>query len=145
MNRACAIAGVILLAASSPAGAERVFRCTTAGGSVTFQEQPCGAASDERVWEVPDYPPANTAERERLLQRESALDARLVKRAEIEAAERIAREERRTRELEAERTRNAEPAYVGPVYGYGWGGGYVHPHRPHPQPLRNGPLTIRPY
>ena len=142
MNTTCAIAGVLVLAASLGADAARVFRCTSAGGSVTFQEQPCNAAAEERVQDIPEYPPANAAERDRLLQREAALDARLLKRAQIDSNERIAREARRSLELEAERARAAEPIYVGPVYG----AGYLPAYRPRPQQhLRNGPLLIRGY
>jgi hypothetical protein len=142
MKAAFAIIGVLASAVPLAADAGRLFRCTSAGGAVTFQEQPCGAAADERIQDMPEYPPANLAERDRLLQREAALDARLLKRAEIDSNERIAREARRSLELEAERARAAEPIYVGPVYGVG----YLPAHRPRPQQhLRNGPLLIRGY
>ena len=144
MKAALAIIGVLVSAVPLCCDAARLFRCTSAGGAVTFQEQPCGAASDERVQDLPEYPPANLAERDRLLQREAALDARLLKRAEIDSNERIARDARRSRELEleAERARSAEPMYVGPVYGVG----YMPAYRPRPQQhLRNGPLLIRGY
>ena len=52
------------------------------------------------------FPDANALERERLFQREAALDARLLKRAEIDAAERIAREDRLAREREAQAERD---------------------------------------
>ena len=105
-----------------------VFRCTS-GGTVSYQEAPCPPASAERSMSLPEFPPVNTAERERILQREAALDARLLKRAELEAAERIAREARRARELELEAERErakpaAEPAWVVPVF--------VRPYRPRP-------------
>ena len=46
------------------------------------------------------FPDVNRVERERLLAREAALDARLLKRAEVDAAERIARDDRIARERE---------------------------------------------
>lgn len=93
---------------AAPAAGTQIYRCASAGG-VSFQETPCGAASAQSTWDLPAFPPANSAERERLLQREAALDARMLRRAELEAAERIAREARRARELElqAERERAA--------------------------------------
>jgi hypothetical protein len=112
----------IALAAAFGAEAQNIYRCASAGG-VVYQELPCAAGASERSWKS-DFPPANTAERDRLLQREAALDARMLKRAEMEAAERVAKEARwaREAELEAERerARAAEgliyyPAY--PVYG----------------------------
>ena len=97
----------------------QIYRCAAAG-KVTFQEIPCAGAADERAWAVPAFPPVNVVERERLLQREAALDARLVRRAEIDAQERIAREQRRAREAEVEaereRARAAEQAVFYPAY-----------------------------
>jgi hypothetical protein len=110
-----------------------IFRCTDAG-TVSYQEQPCSGAGIERAVILPEFPPANVAERERLLRREAALDARLLKRAELEAAERIAREARRARELELEaereRAKPVEP-YVIPVF--------VRPYRPRPPRLLRFP------
>ena len=107
-----------MLAGLAPAvSAGPIYRCASAGG-IAYQELPCPAASAERAWHAPEFPPVNLRERDRLLQREAALDARLLRRAEIEAAERIAREERRERELELaaerERARQAQPVYVVP-------------------------------
>ena len=67
------------------------------------------ASAQVRAMDIPlVFPEVNRAERERLLQREAALDARLLKRAEIEAAERVAREDRAARELSLERERARE-------------------------------------
>ena len=114
-----------------------IYRCASARG-VSYQEQPCPAATEERAWSVADFPPVNREERARLLQREAALDARMLKRAEIEAAERIAREQRRAQELELaaerERARAAEPVYVVPVV--------VRPYRPL-RPPRHSALDRR--
>jgi len=95
------------------------YRCANAG-SVSFQQTPCAAASEERAFELPSYPPVNMLERDRLLAREAALDARLLRRAEIDAQERIARDARRAREAEAdaerERARTTEAGYFYPAY-----------------------------
>jgi len=137
MVRAVMLAG-FALALSFDAHAAQIFRCLDAG-RVTFQEIPCAAQAVERAWEIPSFPPVNTAERERLLQREAALEARLLKRAEIEAAERIARENRQARELELaaererERARAAEPVYVVPVF--------LRPYRPARPPRHSGLKT----
>jgi hypothetical protein len=90
-------AAIALLAIAFPAQAE-IFRCTAMGG-VTYQELPCagsGGATDIPV----AYPEINRLERDRLLQREAALEARMLKRAEIDSAERIARDDRIARERE---------------------------------------------
>jgi hypothetical protein len=107
------------MALSGPA-----YRCNSAGGGVAFQDQPCEDARAERPFDMPAFPPQNTLERDRLLQREAALDARMLKRAEIDASERIAREARwaREAELEAERERARAAASqyypIYPVYGH---------------------------
>jgi hypothetical protein len=88
---------IALFALAFPAQAE-IFRCTAAGG-VTYQAIPCagtGGATDIPV----AYPEINRLERDRLLQREAALEARMLKRAELDSAERIARDDRIARERE---------------------------------------------
>ena len=116
--RRLVLAALLAAAFAADGFAASIYRCASAG-AVTYQEQPCPAATEERTWSLADFPPVNREERTRLLQREAALDARLLKRAEIEAAERIAREQRRAQELELaaerERARATEPVYVVPV------------------------------
>ena len=128
----------VLAAAAVQAGAASVYRCTTALG-IVYQEVPCESGAAERSWNA-DYPPANIAERDRIMQREAALDARMLKRAEIEAAERMAKEARwaREAELEAERQRAkaAEAQYFYPAYPV-YGGFRPRPHfRPGNSALR---------
>ena len=107
----------LLLALPLSLHAAQIYRCSGAGG-VAYQETPCEAATAQQAWAVPEFPAVNTAERERILQREAALEARLLKRAEIDAAERIARDERKARELElqAERERAAAASSEQPLY-----------------------------
>ena len=117
---------VLFVSIASGAQAQ-VYRCTGAKGAVTYQEIPCGAAEQARTMDIPaTFPEANATERNRLLQREAALDARLLERARIESAERIAQSELATREKEAKAMREAaelaaqQPVYpafvIGPAY-----------------------------
>ena len=116
----------ILALASVQAGAQ-IYRCKDAAGAVTYQEVACAGTEQGGTTKIPSvFPEVNTSERNRLLQREAALDARLLERARIESAERIAQSELATREKEAKAMREAAelaaqqpvyPAYVtGPVY-----------------------------
>jgi hypothetical protein len=112
-------AAIAFLAIALPAHAE-IFRCT-ADGAITYQEIPCPASATGGATLIPDaYPEINRIERDRLFQREAALDARLLKRAEIDAAERIARDDRIAREQEAQALREAiaqrEAASGAPVF-----------------------------
>jgi hypothetical protein len=98
---------LVLVSVASLAQAQ-IYRCTGAKGAITYQEIPCGAAEQGRTMDIPSvFPEANAAERNRLLQREAALDARLLERARIESAERIAQSELATREREAKAMREA--------------------------------------
>jgi hypothetical protein len=120
--------------------AASIYRCATPKG-IAYQELPCEAGAAEKSMPAPDFPPVNDTERNRLLDREAALDARMVKRAEIDASERIAREARwaREAELEAERERSKAAASQYPIYPI-----YGRPVRTrppgysslHPQPIR---------
>jgi len=123
-NRALLAAAMLGLAANAVA-ANEIYRCRASGGSVTYQQEPCPVASEAEAVNIPTSYPDHTAERERLMQREAAMDARLLKRLEIEAAERIARDMRiaRERELQAEQERaaaNAAAAPTYPAYIVGW-------------------------
>ena len=104
-----------------------IYRCKGPGSAVSYQELPCAGAEQGGTVNIPAvFPEANSVERNRLLQREAALDARLLERARIESAERIAQSELATREKEAKAMREAAelaaqqpvyPAYiVGPAY-----------------------------
>lgn len=121
-NRAL-FATVLLGLAANAAAASEIYRCKSPSGAVTYQQQPCPAESDGGAVNIPLSYPDHTAERDRLMQREAAMDARLLKRLEIESAERIARDTRiaRENELQAAQERAqaaAAPAY--PAYIVGW-------------------------
>ena len=116
MNLSTQLFAVLALAGTS-ATASEIHRCTSSRGEVTYQQVPCASGTESRAMELV-FPEVNREARDRLLQREAALDARLLKRAEIDAAERIAREERLGREriaqaiVEAERIRAQAEAPV---------------------------------
>ena len=121
------ISFLLVLSSLACVAQAQIYRCTSATGAVAYQELPCGAAEQGGTVNIPAaFPEANVSERNRLLQREAALDARLLERARIESAERIAQSELATREKEAKAMREAAelaaqqpvyPAYVaGPVY-----------------------------
>ena len=123
-NRAL-LAAVMLGLAANAAVASEIYRCRSPGGAITYQQQPCPLASEAEALSIPSSYPDHTAERDRLMQREAAMDARLMKRLEIESAERIARDTRiaRESELQAERDRAAAAAAAAagyPAYIAGW-------------------------
>lgn len=108
---------LVLLAASFVSGAALadVFRCTERGGRVTYQEIPCPTDNAERVIALPEqFPEVNREARERLFQREAALEARQLEREKMDTALRIAREERLAREAES-RAQQPVPD-VAPLY-----------------------------
>jgi hypothetical protein len=108
---------VLLILAATQCSAE-IFRCTARDGGVTYQQDPCGASSSGGAVNIATSYPDHTYERERLASREAALDARLLKRLEIEAAERIARDDRSARERQAQAARDlAEAQQAAPAYG----------------------------
>jgi hypothetical protein len=83
------LAGLALCAL--PATAE-IYRCTAKGGAVTYQQIPCPGSENGTVLDVPaSYPAADAQERERLFQREAALDRRLEAERERLSRESIAR------------------------------------------------------
>jgi hypothetical protein len=116
MPRAFVLSSAVLFAL--PAAAQ-IYRCEAPGGAVTYQQQACEAGESGGAVPIPTQYPDYREARARLAAREAALDARLLKRLEIESAERIARDERvaRERELAAERERAAAAGGAGtPVF-----------------------------
>jgi len=123
VSRAALAAAAVLLA--TPAGAA-IFRCTAADGSVSYQEMECGAAEKSRVMELPaQYPSADPAERQRLFDREAALDRRLEAQRERDSREAVARA---MQPPEQPIPASADEGY--PLY---WGGAPLF-QRPHPHP-----------
>jgi hypothetical protein len=133
----------LVVAIALPAQAE-IFRCTARGGAVTYQEFPCAEADKARTMDIPAvYPEVNNAERNRLLQREAALEARMLERERIESAERVARNELAVREREAQAAREAAAAAQG--YSAVYGGLWPVYRQPHVRHNSNYPIrTLQP-
>jgi hypothetical protein len=90
-----------------------IYRCFTSNLGVSYQETPCTPDNDAGALDLSNFPAVNAAERERIFQREAALDRRL----EAER-ERLSREEM-TRISARAQVAAAEAAYapaVEPVY-----------------------------
>ena len=90
---ACLVIALVIPAAA----AAEIVRCAAVDGRVTYQQIPCESGTEARVGIPTDYPAPNSAERDRLLAREAALDRRLEAerdRWQQDAALRAAREER---------------------------------------------------
>jgi len=138
-------ASLYLLLLASLAGAQEVYRCTSPGGSVTYQQSPCPKASEERKV---DATPANTdfdlSQREKLLKQGEEAGKRLEARAAAEEAERRRRAEIRARDEQREREAlEREAAREAPVYIYarppGLNPGPPYYPGPGPQPPRPQP------
>src|ERR1700752_3877729 len=100
-----------LLLATGALASPGISRCTAPGGGVTYQEIPCPNDSAQRAVDIPtEYPEVNREARERLFQREAALEARQLEREKMDTALRIAREDRLAREAEARQPAPAEAA-----------------------------------
>jgi hypothetical protein len=125
-----------LLAVAGAAQAQ-IFRCQAREG-VTYQEVPCPAEAIADTMNIAGGYPDYIAARDRLAAREAAMDARLLRRLEIESAERIARDNRAAMEAQAERDRIAQQAAQGaPLYIVPYAlRAPRHPRRPWPVSIR---------
>ena len=94
------------------AQAADIVRCVAASGAVTYQMTACPEAAREQVTNISnDYPPANTAERERLLANEREMYKRLEAQRDRDTALELARQVR-ARDAEAPAAAEGEPYYV---------------------------------
>jgi hypothetical protein len=99
---ACLVAALSL--AAGAVSADDIVRCKASDGRVTYQVAPCPDRSDEsRPRIATSYPAPNTAETQRIFQREAELDKRLEARRDRELVEQQMREARAEREAERER------------------------------------------
>ena len=127
-----------------------IYRCKASGGATSDQEIPCGTSESSHTMDIPaSFPEVNHAERDRLLAREAALEARRLKREEIESRERIARDDRLAREREAEALRDAmlaqQQGVATPLWPSYVVAGPVRPARilrTHPHPLPRNPQRL---
>jgi len=92
-----------------------ILRCTSARGAVTYQESPCPPSEAARVVHVPaSFPAIDPRERERLFEREAALDRRLEARRERESREAIARAAQEAAAPKAQPEPPAQVIWIGP-------------------------------
>jgi hypothetical protein len=119
MTTKTVLIGIVIAAAAGPALAGSIYRCTGPGGAVTYQEIACAGEDTGGPANIPtSFPEANMAERNRILQQEAMLDERLLRRAQIDSTERIARDDRAVREREAEARMAEAEAMQASGYGY---------------------------
>jgi len=129
MQRAVvATLAAFLSLALHPARAE-IFRCTSPAGAVTYQQDPCDAMERGKKIDVPaSYPTPDSAERERLLAREAALDRRLEAERDRWNREALAQAMQPAPAPAPEASDVPEVVWVGAPIGF-----HHHPfHRPHP-------------
>jgi AraC-like DNA-binding protein len=112
------IAAAIAVAATFDCSATTVHRCFTANLGVSYQEAPCEPGNDAGELDLSNFPEVNAAARDRLLQREAALDRRLEAERERLSREAMTRIAARAQfaAAEASAAPAAEPAY----YAAGW-------------------------
>jgi hypothetical protein len=131
---------LVLLACLSqalPAAAE-VYRCSAPGKAISYQQAPCDGSAIQDTLPIPSEFPDHTAARDRLAAREAAADARILERARIDSAERIARDNRLAAQAQAEAER-ARPAEA-----EGWYPVFMAPPAPRRMPHRVRPHAPRP-
>ena len=120
---------VLLLGAAGAAAAAPIYRSDSPQGT-SYQEFPCEARDLGGATSLPtSFPAWNKEERDRILAREAALDERLLRRAAIDSAERIARDDRIAREKEAEAQLAMAEAMSMSAYGVPVGWVRPQPHR----------------
>lgn len=128
-----------LLAATLPVTGAEVFRCVV-GSSVSYQEFPCADGMKEVKLDLPQsFPEVNTEGRNRLSQREAALDARLEAERERLSREEIARKQAAAQVASAQALASAptEPVYYA-AYPY-W-----RPYARNPaRPVNRNPMLLR--
>lgn len=112
-----AVAAFAFASAHDCAAAE-IFRCSTPNGSLSYQELACAPNNDVGKVDVPSiFPDIDVAARERLLQREAALDQRLEAERERLSREEMTRIWARAQVAAAQAA--AAPA-IEPGYATGW-------------------------
>jgi len=92
----------LLFAVAQAACAAPIYRCDSPKGT-SYQEFPCESSDVGGATTLPtSFPEYNKEERDRILTREAQLDERMLRRAAMDSAERIARDDRQAREREAD-------------------------------------------
>ncbi|APV49288.1 hypothetical protein BWI17_06085 [Betaproteobacteria bacterium GR16-43] len=93
MRLPATIAAAFLAASSGAAlAASGVYKCIGSDGRISYQEMPCPESRDSQPMALPtEFPAIDTAARDRLLEREAALDRRLEAQRDRLTAEAIAK------------------------------------------------------
>jgi hypothetical protein len=107
------VAAALAAAATFDCNAGPVYRCFTSNLGVSYQEAACTPGNDAGELDLSNFPAVNAAERERVLQREAALDRRLEAQRERLSREEMTRISARA-QVAAARAAAAAPAE--PVY-----------------------------
>jgi hypothetical protein len=109
------IAATIAAAALLDCNAAPIHRCFTSNLGVSYQEEPCAAGNDAGEFDFANFPDINAAERDRLLQREAALDRRLEAQRDRLSQEEMTRISARAQVAAAQAVAVApvEPPYYG--------------------------------
>ena len=128
------IAAAIAVAATCDCNATPVHRCFTSNLGVSYQEAPCEPGNDAGELDLANFPDVNAAARDRLLQREAALDQRLEAQRERLSREEMTRIAAQAQVAAAQAS--APPAVEPAYYAAGWpiiragapfGGPRIHP------------------
>ena len=129
MRHLALAAALLLVPAASPA--QGLYKCTDAGGRVTYQETPCAGARTEKRLDAPRPETRDEADARRLLEREAMQGDELAGRFADDAR---GREAARQREREAlareERNRRLREAQERPAEDVPWNTPWGFPARP---------------
>ena len=83
---------MLAMAPAAQAASSEIFRCTAPNGSVTYQQFPCATPGAVQAVEIAlSFPDPDSAQRDRLCEREAALDKRLEAMRDRLTAESVAR------------------------------------------------------
>ena len=129
MKTTSLLAFALIFAAAEGVAAAPIYRCDSPQGT-SYQEFPCEAAAMGGATRLPtSFPEYNKEERDRILAREAQLDERMLRRAALDSAERISRNDSAAREREAEAQLAMAEAMS--MSAYGVPAGWVRPHAQH--------------
>ena len=124
MRHLALAAALLLVPAASPA--QSLYKCTDAGGRVTYQETPCAGARTEKRLDAPRPESRDEADARRLLEREAMQGDELAGRFADDAR---GREAARQRERE-ERNRRLREAQERPAEDVPWNTPWGFPAKP---------------
>jgi hypothetical protein len=102
------------MATATCAASAQIFRCSTPSGAMAYQQFPCDPNNDAGTVQIQSFPEIDREARDRLMQREAALDQRLEAQRERLSREEMTRVTARAQVAAAQAA--AAPADV-PYYG----------------------------